>query len=195
MQDNHDLSSSVSLPVLPLSLTAQIPRDRIFSKRQLWTMYKQIIRDSAPYSPPVGVVNPLQPYDTPDWDWSYSEKIWRSPRVPSPEDRHLRGCGCVGVCDPNSQTCSCLQLNRRFGREHYDGFPYEERVYGSQTNPNKIRIKNLICPVFECSAWCTCSPSCINRVRTISLTSLHIPRPRLTLGFRPCNVGVKFLFN
>lgn len=112
--------------------------------------------DDEPNAPPIRVINDVDDEPTPPMEFYYSNLMWHSTNVPPPNFDELKGCGCVGKCDPLSKTCACARRQR----EHHDGtagFLYDQ----------KGKLINHEYPIFECNINCGCSDNCPNRVRDL----------------------------
>ncbi|KAM5531648.1 hypothetical protein V8D89_014700 [Ganoderma adspersum] len=109
--------------------------------------------EDEPNAPPIRVINDVDDEPTPPMEFYYSNLMWHSTNVPRPDFDALKGCGCVGACDPLSKTCACARRQR----EHHDGtvgFLYDQ----------KGKLINHEYPIFECNINCGCSDNCPNRV-------------------------------
>lgn len=132
-------------------------------------LMRQNTYEDEPDAPPIMLQNEWDDQATPPWEFYYSNRVWLGKGVPDPNLAALEGCGCEGVCDPNSKTCACYKRNRRLPdleQEKYEGWPYEIDKK-NKSKPKTLKLKSLVYPVFECNALCGCSDSCINRVRTV----------------------------
>ncbi|KAJ2930459.1 hypothetical protein H1R20_g6637, partial [Candolleomyces eurysporus] len=68
--------------------------------------------EDEPYAPPIQIINNVDHEPTPPWEFHYANRIYHGPGVPDPDIANLRGCDCVGKCDPKSKTCACVQKQR-----------------------------------------------------------------------------------
>lgn len=109
--------------------------------------------EDEPNAPPIRVVNDEDDEPTPPMEFYYSNLMWHSTNVPKPDFDALKGCGCVGACNPNSRTCACVRRQREHCTE-MAGFLYDQ----------KGRLKTHEYPIFECNINCGCSEDCPNRV-------------------------------
>ncbi|KAH9839555.1 uncharacterized protein C8Q71DRAFT_795758 [Rhodofomes roseus] len=146
---------------LPHELQDQInalhPRARKEGDMQVKLFEQAIIENTfedEPHAPPICIVNDIDDELTPPFEFHYSNLMWHGSGVPKPDIVNLRGCGCLGPCDPNSKTCSCLARQKE---HHPDGFLYQE-------GRNKGQLKAHGYPIFECNDFCGCSDDCSNRV-------------------------------
>ncbi len=109
--------------------------------------------EDEPNAPPIRVINDVDDEPTPPMEFYYSNLMWHSTDVPRPDFDALKGCGCIGACNPLSKTCACVRRQR----EHCDGmhaFLYD----------HKGKLKTHEYPIFECNINCGCSDDCPNRV-------------------------------
>lgn len=105
-----------------------------------------------PHAPPIHIINDVDDELTPPYEFHYSNIMWHGEGVPILNWNNLRGCDCIGPCDPDSKTCSCAQRQRQYCAEH--NFLYDEE--------GRLALQEY--PIFECNELCRCSDECINRV-------------------------------
>ncbi|THH16578.1 hypothetical protein EW146_g4087 [Bondarzewia mesenterica] len=154
----------------PLYMAKDIPhtlQDRMNSLDEIYrktdmalSVFEAVIFENTsedePDAPRIKVINEFDDEITPPWEFHYSNQLWHDEDVPPPDITNLRGCGCVGHCDPRSETCSCLQQQQEYLSEHGgpSGFIYDDRG----------RLKFNGFPIFECNDLCGCLEDCKNRV-------------------------------
>ncbi|KAI1795489.1 SET domain-containing protein [Ganoderma leucocontextum] len=109
--------------------------------------------EDEPNAPPIRVINDVDDEPTPPMEFYYSNLMWHSTDVPRPDFDALKGCGCIGACNPMSRTCACVRRQK----EHCDGL-------GGFLYDQKGRLKTHEYPIFECNINCGCSDDCPNRV-------------------------------
>jgi histone-lysine N-methyltransferase SUV39H len=106
-------------------------------------------------APKIHVVNNVDNADaTPPFEFHYSNEYWFDTDVPPPDYDKVQGCGCIGPCDPRSETCSCVRLQESWNDDEMKGFIYDE----------KGCLKQPTIPAFECNWKCGCDDDCPNRV-------------------------------
>ncbi|KXN85111.1 Histone-lysine N-methyltransferase, H3 lysine-9 specific [Leucoagaricus sp. SymC.cos] len=111
------------------------------------------ICDDEGGAPEIEIVNDIDAEPSPVLEFNYSNRMWYGERVPMPDYSNLKGCDCVGGCDPRSKTCSCAIRQREFlGMD--DGCVYDKNG----------RLKHPRYPIFECNDLCSCDDDCRNRV-------------------------------
>ncbi|KAI0368276.1 SET domain-containing protein [Pilatotrama ljubarskyi] len=112
--------------------------------------------EDEPYAPPIQIVNEIDDEPTPPLEFYYSNLMWHGEGVPKPDHESLRGCDCIGPCDPMSKTCTCVKRQRKYwdGAGGGGGFIYDRK--------GKLRAHEY--PIFECNMNCACSDDCTNRV-------------------------------
>jgi histone-lysine N-methyltransferase SUV39H len=115
-------------------------------------MLENIMDDEA-NAPDIEVINNVDLEPTPLFEFVYSNRIWYGEGVPLPDYSKLKGCGCIGKCDPKSKTCLCAQRQRKYC-DMEDGYVYDK--FG--------RLKHPGYPIFECNEMCSCDDECRNRV-------------------------------
>ena len=112
-----------------------------------------------PFAPQIKVINRIDPAvePHPKFEFLWTNGIVLGQDVPKSARENLKGCGCIGKCDPKSKTCFCLkrQVKNCPELKSNPGFAY---------NPNGT-LKWLDYPVvFECNDECDCDLDCPNRV-------------------------------
>ncbi|KAH8120620.1 hypothetical protein DFH11DRAFT_1561071 [Phellopilus nigrolimitatus] len=127
----------------------------------LHQIFESTIRNNTthdePEAPYIRVINNVDEEATPKFEFYYTNFLWHADDVPPPEYASLKGCDCIGKCDPNSKTCACLKRQREaFVKGGYDlnGFIYNEK--------GRLRVEGF--PIFECNDACGCTDDCRNRV-------------------------------
>lgn len=119
-----------------------------------------IIQNTAedePDAPDIRLVNNVDEEPTPPFEFYYTNRLYHSDPVPPPDYKNLKGCTCIGTCDPNSKTCACIkrQIDAFIGTENeHNGFLYDERG----------RLLRHEYPIYECNDACGCTEACRNRV-------------------------------
>lgn len=108
-----------------------------------------------PTAPHIQVLNMVDDEPTPPWEFHYSNEVWLGDGVPPPDVTRLTNCGCVGVCDPRSKTCACVQRQVAYTGEFCPAFAYGKT--------GKLEYPGI--PIFECNDLCGCGEECMNRVR------------------------------
>jgi [histone H3]-lysine9 N-trimethyltransferase SUV39H len=116
--------------------------------------------DDEPNAPKITFRNPVDDQPCPKLEFYYTNKLFHGPDVSPPNPLNLQGCSCKGRCDPNDETCACVQRQGKIIKtlpdfESFAGFLYDDQGY----------ITELGLPIFECNAACSCSSQCMNRVR------------------------------
>lgn len=124
-------------------------------------MLENIIDDEAG-APDVEVINNVDREPTPLFEFVYSNRIWYGKGVSLPNYSKLRGCGCIGKCDPKNMACLCAQRQRN-SCDMEEGCVYDK--FG--------RLKYPGYPIFECNEMCSCDDECRNRVG-ISLSGSNL---------------------
>ncbi|TDL21679.1 SET domain-containing protein [Rickenella mellea] len=114
--------------------------------------------DDEPDAPPIEVRNDVDDEITPPWEFHYSNRMWHGKGVPPPDVKNLRGCDCVGACNPKSLTCACVKRQRKFFKDEpgFSGFMYDEK--------GRLHLEYAGYPIFECNDLCQCTDDCRNRV-------------------------------
>jgi hypothetical protein len=141
------------------------PRLSKMSKRQLqmcraYNTFQGMISEAERGTPAelIGIYNQVDDEPCPPFEFIYSNEMWYDADVPPPDYDHVKGCGCIGRCDPSSTTCSCLRRQEFWtgaeGENRYEGFSYTEQG----------RHKDATMPIFECNWRCGCDADCVNRV-------------------------------
>jgi hypothetical protein len=158
---------------LPSGLPDFINRRNPRNKNDPWhkVLFKEMITEGTkdePKAPSIEIVNHVDDEPCPPFEFYWSNSMFYGEGVPR-QDRNLKGCECIGKCDPTSQACACVQRQEFYYQEfnvEETGFVYDE---------HRI-LKYHFVPVYECNAACGCPPECSNRVRVTYSTSLW---PRL----------------
>ncbi len=89
----------------------------------------------------------------PEVEFQYSNQRLYHKDVPDPE--LSIGCECEGGCDPESETCRCLKIQKLYSYDiDLEGFAYDRNGL----------LKHAEVPVWECGPRCGCGPECMNRV-------------------------------
>ncbi|KAF7324871.1 hypothetical protein MKEN_00529200 [Mycena kentingensis (nom. inval.)] len=120
------------------------------------TVIHENTADDEPLAPLITIENTVDNVATPPWDFYYTNRIYLGKNVEPSDMSQLIGCDCVGPCDPNSTTCSCLKRQNAYlsmGGYH-SGFQYDSK--GHIVTPGA--------PIIECNAHCSCDDECQNRV-------------------------------
>lgn len=113
-----------------------------------------------PGAPRIKIINNIDSETTPPWEFHYSNHMWYGSNIPTPNAKKLKGCDCVGRCNPKSNTCACAKRQRILHNLHEDskfrGFAYDKSgqlVFGDDQYP-----------ILECNDMCACDEDCMNRV-------------------------------
>lgn len=117
--------------------------------------------EDEPDAPDIRLINNVDDEPTPPFEFYYTNRLYQSDPVPPPDYRNLKGCSCIGACDPNSKTCACIQRqNDAFiGTENdHKGFLYDDHG----------RLLKQEYPIYECNDACGCTEDCRNRVSSKS---------------------------
>ena len=147
--------------------------------------------EDEPESPFVQIINKVDDEATPPFEFYYTNRLYHGKGVPPPtEFKNIKGCGCIGVCDPMSKTCSCLKRQREFIEkgnikdviDNHKGF-----IYNSE---GRAMLSEY--PIFECNDACGCTDDCINRVRSRCVDEFHsrITVPSFLSYCRLCSLDV-----
>lgn len=132
-------------------------------------IFKAIISQSTareePNAPPIDIINTVDNVATPDYEFSYTNLMWRSELVGPLNLNDVQGCDCRGVCNP--KTCACVARQGMLLNDEPDikgGFIYDKN--------KRLRVHRY--PIFECNALCGCDHElCRNRVvqngRTVAI--------------------------
>lgn len=118
--------------------------------------------DEDPSAPPIRLYNDVDDEVSPAFEFVYSNKMYYASDIPGPDYENLKGCDCVGGCDPKNGACSCLRRQEYWTADHsnddsdfrFEGFGYNERG----------QLKDRTYPIFECNIACGCDATCMNRV-------------------------------
>lgn len=115
-----------------------------------------------PYAPPIRIYNNIDDEPTPAFEFYYSNLMWHTEGVPPPDYQGLKGCDCVGGCNPKSETCACIKRQRLQFQDH-DNDPHRWLPEGFMYNEKGILVQSNF-PIIECNDACRCSDDCMNRV-------------------------------
>ncbi|KAG8880770.1 hypothetical protein FRB97_000435 [Tulasnella sp. 331] len=122
-------------------------------------IFKAMIRNGSEFeddAPPIDIINEIDDEPCPPFEFQWTNRMLYGKGVPR-MDRDLKGCNCVGGCDPTSPDCACAMRQTFWSDEmrvEEPGFMYD-------------LAKQLLyhgVPVFECNAACGCDDHCQNRV-------------------------------
>ncbi|KAL5518555.1 hypothetical protein ACEPAH_238 [Sanghuangporus vaninii] len=126
--------------------------------RQIFeTAMMQNTIDDEPDAPLIKIINNVDDEPTPPFEFYYTNRIYHGHGVPPPEYRTLKGCKCIGRCNPLSGTCECAVRQRKIFKDHdydHEGFVYDDK--------GRVQVDGF--PIFECNDACGCSEDCTNRV-------------------------------
>lgn len=101
------------------------------------------------FAPRIYIINNIDDEPCPNMDFWYTNEMKYGRDVPTiPPSR----CDCIGPCDPNSETCLCLNIQTAYNDSK--GFSYD--AHG--------RLKELGVRTVECNKDCGCSSDCPNKV-------------------------------
>ncbi|CAL1706969.1 unnamed protein product [Somion occarium] len=125
-----------------------------------------------PNAPPISIVNEIDREPTPAYEFHYTNLMWHSPKAPRPDFDALKGCDCVGLCNPRS--CACAKRQREYLDDP------ELRSYGFLYDKDGRLVVHQY-PIFECNVFCGCDDFlCQNRVvqkgRNVSLQIKKTPK-------------------
>ncbi|KAF8591935.1 SET domain-containing protein [Ramaria rubella] len=120
------------------------------------SMMEENTADDEPLSPCIEIYSSKGGPVTPPWEFYYTNRIFLGEGVPRSNKKDLKGCDCIGPCDPKSRTCACVKRQMAWtgGDKSIKGFLYNKK--GKLLDPGY--------PVFECNDTCECSDECMNRV-------------------------------
>lgn len=112
-----------------------------------------------PDAPYIKVINDFDDDIIPPSEFYYTNLMWHGDNVPPPETSKLKGCDCIGKCDPKNRKCSCLQQAQKTCEDAgiKKGFLYDAR--------GRLRLQNY--PIYECNELCGCTEDCWNRVSVL----------------------------
>lgn len=126
--------------------------------------YQYMIKEATPKewaSPDILIVNEVDPeiQPCPPFEFLWTNEMFLGKNIPK-ATVPIKGCECIGKCDPNSKTCLCMRRQRRWYALGENetlslGTLYDERGY----------LTNYGYPVIECNEDCECDEDCTNRVR------------------------------
>lgn len=147
--------------VLPAGIPDHVNRGKVHPKNHRM-LFKEMIQHGSkdePHAPPIDIVNHVDKEPCPPFEFHWTNKMFYGKGVPR-QDRNLKGCECIGKCDPTSQACACVQRQEfYFNQMKLDDFGFMYNESGS------LRYHSV--PVFECNAACGCPPECTNRVCSV----------------------------
>lgn len=168
LTDDRELSAAIKWPAekIPtdlLDMINRLPENHLFNhtmKHVFESMIEVNTAHDEPKAPPIRVIGKKNGPITPPWEFYYSNKIFRGAGVPKSDKSKLKGCDCIGPCDPKSKTCACVkrQMFWAGNDKAVKGFLYNK----------KQKLLSHEYPIFECNDACQCSDECMNRV-SISL--------------------------
>lgn len=157
-----DYKTSDNIPVkIEKSLNSLTPRQlRLADAKVIFQMKMAEVED--PDAHPIGVHNTIKGDEEacPPFEFIYTNEMYYDKEIGGPDHTNLKGCDCVGSCDPTSKTCSCLAR-----QEYWTAYPDDHRFNGFAYREDGT-LKDRSFPVFECNWKCGCDESCINRVRS-----------------------------
>lgn len=140
---NSELADSMNKQIA--GLTEEPTRRKIF---------EEMIRTRDRGAPPITIVNDVDQEPCPPFEFDWTNEMLYGEGVPR-KDKDLKGCDCLGPCDPYSKTCACtVRQNQWLGEIGEGGFAYGQDG----------QIMFCHAPVFECNEACGCSEDCQNRV-------------------------------
>lgn len=121
------------------------------------------MRENEPCAPQVVVENEVDSEPCPPWEFVYYNRMVYGDNVPKPDLDALKGCDCLGPCNPRNKKCACVQRQARYFAEHlgedgYSGFGCDEDGV----------IKYHGGAIFGCNSKCSCDLECSNKVRDLS---------------------------
>ncbi|KLO16052.1 SET domain-containing protein [Schizopora paradoxa] len=125
----------------------------------------QMITNTAhdePDAPPIQIFNHFDDEPTPPFEFYYTNLMWHTEGVPPPDYQGLKGCDCVGGCNPKSKTCACIKRQRLQFRD-IENDPHRWLPEGFMYNEKGILVQTNF-PIIECNDACRCSDECMNRV-------------------------------
>ncbi|KIJ38438.1 hypothetical protein M422DRAFT_49976 [Sphaerobolus stellatus SS14] len=123
-------------------------------------VFESIIAENTandePTAPRIQIIGRKGGAVTPPWEFYYTNKIMRGAGVPKSDMSKLKGCGCIGPCDPKSKTCTCIKRQKKWADD--------SSVKGFLYNKKEKLTTDKGYPIFECNDACECSEDCMNRV-------------------------------
>lgn len=167
---NDHLSTAIKWPAerVPIELHEMInclPLNYHYNsqmKHIFESMMEENTADDEPTSPRIGICGRKGGPVTPPWEFYYTNRIFHGEGVPRSNKKALKGCDCIGPCNPKSKTCACVKKQSAWTGD-------DKTVKGFLYN-RKGKLMDSGYPIFECNDACECSDDCMNRVRdTISL--------------------------
>jgi histone-lysine N-methyltransferase SUV39H len=167
VEDNTSLAAAIKWPAekVPTELHDMInrlPKNYLFNpqmKHIFESMMEENTADDEPVAPRIEIRGRKDDQVTPYWEFYYTNRIFHGQGVPRSNRKFLKGCDCVGPCNPKSKTCACVKRQMAWvgGDKHVKGFLYNKNG----------RLVDHHYPVFECNDECECSENCMNRVKAI----------------------------
>lgn len=123
-------------------------------------VFEQMLREGDPREQRtrayVTVENPVDDDPCPDFFTCIGNMVYGE-GVPG-ENRNVKGCDCIGYCDPSSATCMCAKRQTYYLEGCDKGFNYNKDG----------RIKVQFAPIVECNDACACvAGGCQNRVSRV----------------------------
>ncbi|KAF8528104.1 SET domain-containing protein [Hysterangium stoloniferum] len=163
-EDSRSLAAAIKWPAekVPTELHDMInrlPKNYLFNpqmKHIFESMMEENTADDEPVAPRIEIRGRKDDQITPYWEFYYTNRIFHGQGVPRSNRRALKGCDCIGPCNPKSKTCACVvrQMAWVGGDKNVKGFLYNKNG----------RLVDHHYPVFECNDECECSEHCMNRV-------------------------------
>ena len=143
---------------IPTSLPDSINRLSVYTRRDAGirdvfrAFMLENICDDEGGAPEIEIINEVDAEPSPVFEFNYSNRMWYGEDLTMPDYSKLKGCECIGRCDPKSRTCACARKTRSY--LEVDGCVYEKNG----------RLKYPRYPIFECNDFCSCDEHCRNRV-------------------------------
>jgi len=143
---------------IPTSLPDSINRLSAYTRRDAGILdvfrafMLENICDDEGNAPEIEIINEVDAESSPVFEFNYSNRMWYGEDLAMPDYSKLKGCECIGRCDPKSRTCACARKTRSYLET--DGCVYEKNG----------RLKYPRYPIFECNDLCSCDEHCRNRV-------------------------------
>ena len=143
---------------IPTSLPDSINRLSAYTRRDAGirdvfrAFMLENICDDEGSAPEIDIINEVDAEPSPVFEFHYSNRMWYGEDLTMPDYSKLKGCECIGRCDPKSRTCACARKTRSY--LEVDGCVYEKNG----------RLKYPRYPIFECNDFCSCDEHCRNRV-------------------------------
>lgn len=126
-----------------------------------WAMhYTMMIREATPLefaSPDILIENTYDPEaePCPPFEFLWTNNLLLGQNVPATSSQ-VEGCDCCGPCDPYSESCECIQRQKKYLMDVE--LPGGGFLYNADGT-----LKENDYPIFECSDACGCSENCTNR--------------------------------